>query len=240
MRRYGRRICREKELALKAIAYMRVSTREQGDSRLGLEAQREYIRRFAEGEQLEIVEWVEEVQSGKQVSDTLAKRPGLASALEKARALPGVVVVSKLDRLSRDVHFISGLMVQKVPFVVCELGSGVEPFLLHLYAALAEKERAVISQRTKAALDALKARGVKLGSPDISEKGRTRKESAQIRVARAQECAEQHRQALEAAGARSLRQVAAYMNAAGSRTTSGSLWAPSSVARLRRLLGVER
>lgn len=217
---------------MKAIAYMRVSTREQGDSRLGLEAQREYIRRFAESESLEIVEWVEEVQSGKQVSDTLAKRPSLASALEKARAISGVVVVSKLDRLSRDVHFISGLMVQKVPFVVCELGSGVEPFLLHLYAALAEKERAVISQRTKAALGALKARGVKLGSPQLDK-------ALKARMASTKAAAEPHRAALEAAGAGTLRQTAAKMNAAGSRTNTGSLWAPSSVARLRRLLGVK-
>lgn len=215
---------------MKAIAYLRVSTREQGDSRLGLEAQREYIRRFAEGEQLDIVEWIEEVQSGKQVSDTLTKRPGLASALEKARALAGVVVVSKLDRLSRDVHFISGLMVQKVPFIVCELGLGVEPFLLHLYAALAQKERAVISQRTKAALDALKARGVKLGSPQLGK-------ALAARLAAAKCGAEQHRaMLLEHSTPGSLRQVAARMNAAGSRTNNGSLWAPSSVARLRRLL----
>lgn len=229
MRRYCRRIRNEEDLALKAIAYMRVSTREQGDSRLGLEAQREYIRRFAEGESLEIVEWVEEVQSGKQVSDTLAKRPGLASALEKARAISGVVVVSKLDRLSRDVHFISGLMVQKVPFVVCELGSGVEPFLLHLYAALAEKERAVISQRTKAALGALKARGVKLGSPQLDKALQARQEIA-WRNAR------KYSLALADAGEGSLRQIAARMNAAGSRTVSGARWAPSSVARLRRIL----
>lgn len=216
---------------MKAIAYMRVSTREQGDSRLGLEAQREYIRRFAEGEQLDIAEWVEEVQSGKQVSDTLAKRPALASALEKARAIGGAVVVSKLDRLSRDVHFISGLMVQKVPFIVCELGLGVEPFLLHLYAALAEKERAVISQRTQAALAALKARGVQLGSPQLSK-------ARSVRAERAKQAAETHRQALTDAGNGSLRTIAAKMNKVGSRTSNGSLWAPAAVARLRRLLGV--
>lgn len=225
---------------MKAIAYLRVSTQEQGDSRLGLEAQREYIRRFAEGEQLDITDWVEEVQSGKQVSDTLAKRPGLASALDKARAVAGAVVVSKLDRLSRDVHFISGLMVQKVPFIVCELGLGVEPFLLHLYAALAEKERAVISQRTTAALGALKARGVKLGSPEVSKAGKTRQESAQGRVQAAKERAEKHREALVSAmclAPGSLRTIAAHMNNSGSRTDSGALWRPSSVSRLMNYLG---
>src|SRR5262249_49548899 len=79
------------------------------------------------------------------------------------------VAVAKLDRLSRDVHFISGLMVHRVPFLVAELGADVDPFVLHLYAALAEKERRLISQRTKAALKAAKKRGVRLGNPQIAK-----------------------------------------------------------------------
>lgn len=217
---------------MKAIAYLRVSTQEQGDSRLGLEAQREYIRRFAEGEQLDIEEWIEEVESGKRVSDTLAKRPRLASALDKARTISGAVIVSKLDRLSRDVHFISGLMVQKVPFIVCELGLGVEPFLLHLYAALAEKERTVISQRTKAALGALKARGVKLGSPDPGKASQANRKKAMAR-------AEKYRKALAAAGPGTLRQIAHRMNTAGSRTDSGAVWSPPAVSRLVEYLKEE-
>jgi DNA invertase Pin-like site-specific DNA recombinase len=78
------------------------------------------------------------------------------------------LAVAKLDRLSRDVHFISGLMAQRVPFVVAELGPDVDPFVLHLYAALAEKERTMISRRTKDALRAAKARGVVLGNPRLS------------------------------------------------------------------------
>jgi DNA invertase Pin-like site-specific DNA recombinase len=77
------------------------------------------------------------------------------------------VGVAKLDRLSRDVHFISGLMAHRVPFLVAELGPDVDPFVLHLYAALAEKERALISGRTKSALAAAKAKGVRLGNPNI-------------------------------------------------------------------------
>ena len=146
-----------------AIAYIRVSTAEQGRSGLGLEAQRTAIEAFAEREQITITGWLSEVQSGKRISDTLAERPQLAAALEASRASGAMILVSKLDRLSRDVHFISGLMAHKVPFLVCELGADVDPFMLHLFAALAEKERAMISQRTKAALAALKARGVKLG-----------------------------------------------------------------------------
>jgi DNA invertase Pin-like site-specific DNA recombinase len=96
-------------------------------------------------------------------ADALDRRPQLAAAIKAARKLGGPVIVSKLDRLSRDVHFISGLMVHRVPFVVTELGADVDPFVLHLFAALAQKERALISQRTKAGLAAAKRRGAKLG-----------------------------------------------------------------------------
>ena len=146
-----------------AVAYTRVSTAEQGRSGLGLEAQRAAIQAFADREGIAIQAWYAEVQSGKRVSDTLAERPQLSAALAASKAAGAPVLVSKLDRLSRDVHFISGLMVHKVHFMVAELGPDVDPFMLHLFAALAEKERAMISQRTKAALAALKARGVKLG-----------------------------------------------------------------------------
>ena len=88
----------------------------------------------------------------------------MGGALDQARKAKCPVVVAKLDRLSRDVHFISGLMAHRVPFIVAELGADVDPFLLHLYSALAEKERKLISQRTRAALAAKKAQGVKLGN----------------------------------------------------------------------------
>jgi DNA invertase Pin-like site-specific DNA recombinase len=146
-----------------AIGYVRVSTNEQGKSGLGLEAQRAAITTFAEREGIALVTIFSEVQSGKRVSDTLDDRPQLQAALKASQEVGGTILVSKLDRLSRDVHVISGLMVHKVPFLVAELGADVDPFMLHLFAALAEKERAMISQRTKAALAALKARGVKLG-----------------------------------------------------------------------------
>jgi DNA invertase Pin-like site-specific DNA recombinase len=146
-----------------AVAYTRVSTAEQGRSGLGLEAQRAAIEAFAVREGITISGWFSESVSGKRISDTLTERPQLRAALEASQALGGPVLVSKLDRLSRDVHFISGLMVHKVPFLVAELGADIDPFMLHLFAALAEKERNLISQRTKAALAALKARGVKLG-----------------------------------------------------------------------------
>jgi DNA invertase Pin-like site-specific DNA recombinase len=97
-----------------------------------------------------------EVETGKG-ADALEKRPQLSAALRKAKQLGAHIVVSKLDRLSRDVHFISGLMSKRVPFIVTQLGRNVDSFMLHIYAALAEKERAMISERTKVALRAAKA-----------------------------------------------------------------------------------
>jgi len=142
---------------------VRVSTAEQGKSGLGLEAQRAAIEAFAAREGMAVTEWFSEVQSGKRVSDTLDERPQLQLALQRSKDQKLPILVSRLDRLSRDVHFISGLMIHKVKFMVAELGPDVDSFTLHIFAALAQKERELISQRTKVALAALKAKGVKLG-----------------------------------------------------------------------------
>jgi DNA invertase Pin-like site-specific DNA recombinase len=146
------------------ISYIRVSTQKQGRSGLGLEAQRSANAQFVEREGYSIAAEFTEVETGKG-SDALERRPQLAAALTEAKRRKCSIVVAKLDRLSRDVHFISGLMTQKVPFIVAELGPDVDPFMLHIYAALAEKERRNISIRTKQALAAAKARGVQLGNP---------------------------------------------------------------------------
>lgn len=132
-----------------AVLYARVSTSEQGRSGLGLDAQNAALDRFCAAEGFAVVERFEEVGSG---GLGLEGRPALANALAKAARLKCPVIVSKLDRLSRDVAFISGLMARGVPFIVAELGSDVDPFVLHLFAALGEKERQLISQRTKDAL----------------------------------------------------------------------------------------
>ena len=148
------------------ITYLRVSSAKQGRSGLGIEAQREALGRFAQSEGFEVSREYVEVETGKG-ADALDRRPQLAAALTEARRQRCPVAVAKLDRLSRDVHFISGLMAHRVPFLVAELGPDVDPFILHLFAALAEKERALISIRTKAALSAARARGVALGNPKI-------------------------------------------------------------------------
>jgi DNA invertase Pin-like site-specific DNA recombinase len=150
------------------IAYIRVSTDKQGKSGLGLSAQRDAIARFATSEHLEIVAEFVEIETGKG-ADALDKRPQLAAALRKAKQIKAPITVSKLDRLSRDVHFISGLMTKRVPFIVAALGKNVDPFMLHIYAALAEKERSLISERTRDALAKAKQRGVVLGNPGLGK-----------------------------------------------------------------------
>src|SRR3978361_2310104 len=124
------------------VSYLRVSTARQGHSGLGLEAQRAALALFDESEGLEMGEEFIEGASGKG-SDALERRPQLASALARAKRAKCSVVVAKLDRLSRDVAFIASLMSRRVPFISVELGTDCDPFMLHLYAALAEKERAL-------------------------------------------------------------------------------------------------
>jgi DNA invertase Pin-like site-specific DNA recombinase len=143
-----------------AVGYVRVSREKQGRSGLGLEAQQAALQRFAQTEGFEIFELFVEVESGKHDAD---KRPVLAKALTRAKRDRAPILVAKLDRLSRDVHYISGLMKHNVPFIVAEFGVDTDPFMLHIYAAMAEKERRMISERTRYALQAAKARGVSLG-----------------------------------------------------------------------------
>lgn len=145
----------------KAVAYLRVSTDRQGRSGLGLEAQREAVARYVRETGLAIIGEYVEVETGKG-SNALARRPQLLAALADAKRNKAKLVMAKLDRLARNVHFISGLMETGVDFAIADMPNA-DKFQLHLYAALAEKEAEVISQRTKAALAAAKDRGQVLG-----------------------------------------------------------------------------
>jgi DNA invertase Pin-like site-specific DNA recombinase len=216
------------------VAYYRVSTREQGKSGLGIDAQRAAVARFAEAEGFEVASEFTEVETGKG-ADALDRRPQLAAALFEARRQgKAPVAVAKLDRLSRDVHFISGLMAHRTPFLVAELGPDVEPFLLHLYAALAEKERSLISQRTKAALAAAKARGQSLGNPRLSEaRAIAHAASRAVADAHADTVLPAIREA-QAAGAKTLRQIVAALNARGIATARGGKWDPTTVRNIIR------
>ena len=214
------------------VAYLRVSTQQQGRSGLGLEAQRAAIARFADVQGIELAGEYVEVETGKG-ADALDRRPVLKAALAEARRTKAPLVVAKLDRLSRDVAFIATLMATRVPFVVAELGTDVDPFMLHLYAALAEKERAVISARTKAALGAAKARGTVLGNrtnlPAAAAIGQA------VRVAGADKRAASVLPIIEtirAAGATTLRAIANELNARGITTARGAEWNATAVNRV--------
>lgn len=210
------------------IGYVRVSTSGQGRSGLGVEAQRETLDRFADTEGFELTRVFVEVETGKG-SDALDRRPQLAAALAEARKKRCPVAVAKLDRLSRDVHFISGLMAHRVPFLVAELGADVDPFVLHLFAALAEKERSMISVRTRDALARAKARGTKLGGPALDK-------AREVAAASITAAADRHAanvlpviRAIQRAGVTSLHAVADALNARGIATARGGQWYAATV-----------
>src|SRR5271168_1231722 len=145
-----------------AIGYLRVSTREQGRSGLGLAAQRHDIETFGSKEGFSVSAWYQDIQTGAG-KDALLLRPGLATALKQARAARTPLIVSRLARLSRNVHFITGLIEHKVHFIVAALGRDCDEFTLHIYASLAEQERKLISERNKTMKAAAKLNGKKFG-----------------------------------------------------------------------------
>jgi DNA invertase Pin-like site-specific DNA recombinase len=210
-----------------AVAYIRVSTQKQARSGLGLEAQQAALAAFAKAEGFDLIETLTETETGKG-ADALDRRPQLAAALEIAKKHKAPIIVAKLDRLSRDVFFISGLMAHRTPFIVAELGADADPFMLHLFAALAEKERRLISQRTKDALAAKKAQGIKLGG--LREKGIQARDEAKAR-------AEILRPVFAELADLSANAIARELNARRIKTTSGRPWSAVTVIRVQRRLG---
>lgn len=208
------------------VSYIRVSTAGQGRSGLGLEAQSDAIARFAKDQGYSIAAEYVEIETAKG-ADALERRPRLAAAIKHARRVKGPVIVAKLDRLSRDVSFISGLMTHKVPFVTVELGADTDPFLLHLFAALAERERRIIGERTRVALQAAKARGVKLGGTNAQSIANC--EDANRR-------AEQLRSIFAELASMSANKAAAELNQRSVPTPKGGQWHALTVMRLRKRL----
>jgi DNA invertase Pin-like site-specific DNA recombinase len=199
-----------------AIGYIRVSTQKQGRSGLGLEAQQTALAKFCTDEAFKLLETYTETESGADDD-----RPQLNAAIERARKAKAP------NRLSRDVHYISGLMKHRVPFIVAELGADTDPFLLHIYAALAEKERALISRRTKDALAAAKARGVIIGG--LRDKGRELQAEAEAR-------AEALRPVFTELANLSLRALARELNKRKIPTATGRPWSAVTVTKVRQRL----
>jgi DNA invertase Pin-like site-specific DNA recombinase len=209
------------------IGYTRVSTAEQGRSGLGLEAQEEAIRRFLkDGDRLLTPTYVE-VESGKR-----SDRPELAKALAQARLTGATLLVAKLDRLARNVAFVSQLMESGVPFLACDNPHATR-LTLHILAAVDEDERKRISDRTKAALGAAKARGVKLGGfrgfkVDPAKGLEARREAANVFNERVRVAVEK----LMRDGCESLQSLARALNDDGIRTRRGGAWSATQVARV--------
>lgn len=201
------------------MAYYRVSTAKQGTSGLGLAAQEAAVQAFIAGEPIAAFT---EVESGKRDD-----RPQLAAALTHAKRHKATLVIAKLDRLARDVHFISGLLKAGVEIRACDIPTA-NRMVLHIMAAVAEGEREMISERTKAALAAAKARGVQLGTPNTQRLAQERRAAAdaQARKLRA-DLAE-----LWVAGITNAREIAAALNARGIPASRGGRWHPTSVQRL--------
>ncbi len=216
---------------MKAIIYTRVSTAEQGKSGLGLESQLNLVTEFCTAENIEVITHYSEVETGKG-HDALDKRPQLAKALQHAKKEGAYLVVAKLDRLGRNVSFISGLMESKVPFIVAQLGKDADPFMLHLYAALSEKERELISTRTKAALKVLKDKGVILGNQTNLDDARligheTCRQQASAFADNVLPIVLQFRDNNE-----TLPAIADKLNAMGVKTRRGGKWYASTVANI--------
>jgi DNA invertase Pin-like site-specific DNA recombinase len=215
---------------MKIVGYVRVSTQRQGKSGLGLEAQLAAINSYAAQHGAELVAVYEEVESGR-VSD----RPQLAKALAHARKAKAALVVAKLDRLARSVSFVSQIMDSGAEFVAVD-----NPFAtrltLHILAAVAEHEAAMISARTKAALAAAKARGVRLGSPvGIDTSGTARAARSTKARNKAQNLVAIIRD-IERSGIATLAGVAKALEARGVKTPSGNMnWQPTQVARIKAL-----
>lgn len=213
----------------RAVAYYRVSTMQQHRSGLGIEAQRTAVTRFSQAEDIAIIAEYVEVETGKG-ADALDRRPQLAAALAAAKAAKCPVIVSKLDRLSRDVAFIAGLMAQRVPFVVAELGADADPFMLHVYAALAEKERRLISERTRNALASKKAQGATLGNPrNLFEAGSAGRAVQRNDADRFADNIIPLIRSIQSAGTVGMVSIAKILNDRGIRTARGGRWHCSSV-----------
>src|SRR3954453_5885964 len=211
------------------ISYLRVSTAKQGASGLGLEAQRKAVLDYLDGGKWTLVTEVVEIETGKR-----ADRPKLAEALALCRLHRATLVIAKLDRLARNVAFISNLMESGVDFVAVDLPQA-NRLTVHILAAVAEHEAKMISERTKAALAAAKARGVKLGNP--ANLCRQLDGSAKGNAAKTAKAAKRAADLLPLilpmkAGGASLRQIADGLNRCGVPAPRGGDWSAVAVKRV--------
>lgn len=212
----------------KFIAYYRVSTQKQGASGLGLEAQQAAVARYLNGGAWELIGEFREVETGKG-ADALAKRPQLRAALDACKKNGATLLIAKLDRLARNVHFVSGLLETGVEFVAADMPQA-NKVMIQMHAVMSEGERDQISARTKAALAAAKARGVVLGRAGADNL----RSNVEERQRAADAFAAKLRPLFEGMAARGLSQRAMVeeLNAVGVPTPKGRVWRISQVQRV--------
>jgi len=215
----------------KFIGYLRVSTEKQGLSGLGIEAQRKAIDEYLNGGRWELLAEYVEIESGRR-----SDRPELTKALAQSKATGATLVIAKLDRLSRNVAFISNLMESGVEFVAADMPMA-NRLTVHVLAAVAEHEREMISQRTTAALAAAKVRGVKLGNPNGARALRGLGNAHAIEGAKAKADTHMARvvpviETIRGEGATSLRGIAEELNRQGILTARGGRWYATTVKNL--------
>jgi len=218
------------------ISYLRVSTKQQGRSGLGIEAQRETVTQFLNGGDWKLLGEYVEVESGKK-----ADRPKLQAALDRCKLTGATLVIAKLDRLSRDAHFLLGMQRSGVHFVCADMPDA-NSLTVGIMALVAQQEREMISQRTKAALAAAKARGVTLGCPNGARHLRQFGNELGVKAIKsnADARAESLRttvQDIQRGGVISLAGIAHELNAQQIKTARGGKWHPSSIRRLLERLG---
>lgn len=215
----------------KFVTYYRVSTQRQGASGLGMDAQREAVRKFLNGGVWDVVGEFVEVESGRKTDE---QRPELAKALAECKRHGAVLLVAKLDRLARSVHFVSGLMRAGVKFVAVDLPEATD-LTIHVMAAFAEHEAKRISQRTKDALAAAKSRGVQLGMAGPMNLRRNIEQRKQA----ASSFADRLRGVVAGMQARGMtqRQMVAELNALGIKAARGGEW---TLLQLQRTIARQR
>lgn len=214
----------------KFVVYLRVSTQRQGASGLGLDAQRESVSQYLNGGDWEVVGEFVEVESGRKTDQ---QRPELAKALAMAKREGAQLLVAKLDRLARNVHFISGLMQSGVKFVAIDLPEAND-LTLHVMAAFAEHEAKRIAQRTREALQQAKSRGVVLGAAGAANL----KRNIEQRQQRADEFALSLRREIAGMRAERLtqREMVAELNRMGRKTARGGEWSLAQIQRVMKRL----
>lgn len=214
----------------KVVSYIRVSTQKQGLSGLGMEAQEEAVKQHIKATGSKLVAEFVEVESGRK---TDKQRPELAKALEACKKDKAVLLVAKLDRLARNVHFISGLMEAKVKFVALDMPEANE-LTLHVMAAFAEHEAKRISERTKAALAVAKSRGVALGVAGPSNL----KPNIELRQQQSQAFVQSLAGVFKGCQLRQLtqRQMVEELNSLGIKTSRGNTWSLMQVQRVLKQL----